>query len=1301
MKRKFEKRLLGFLIAFTMLFSSFSTVLATEFPALNRKIPSVAGETQMDAIIDSSEITLEKVDLSQFSVDNSDSLLLEKGISAGSNLTTLSQAKAMANSEELNYVYNVANELTRQAGIIGLDKISSDETVEVFVWLQQLPDALDRLYSEQNMGLRAYDSAKENAIEARAYINAMANMRSSSIKIDYEYFEVFSGFAIKAAMPQIEEIAAIPGVYMITEVGYSQMDYTADPNYETPGNAAAREIMEIADLHAAGIDGTGVKVGVIDSGIDANHPDLMAVYKGGYNFADKTSDMTLQDGNHGTHVAGTIASQGIKSLGAAPGVDLYMAQVFTATNPNSANNADTTAAIEAFTKGDPSKGIPKVDIINMSMGNNVNTAYLADRYARNNSVIAGVTLVCSAGNNAYPKDNATDRNNYTLGSGGVSLPISVAASQYGGGPSYTYKSDVSTKDGSMAMQIAAENGDCLLSGLFSNGSFGNKLNTVDGKGYELYLCMNSVPKAGEQATTIAMLQEIPDNSLTGKILVVGRGIDFYAYKEHAIRADAGGLIIVNRDNSYIGNMNIGNETNASDLVIFSAKAESAKPLLDLAAAGDTLYLNPGSRINEPLVKEPAPFSSIGPVNETAEIKPDIIAPGYGILSTSLNGEYVSMGGTSMSSPWVAGIAALIKQKYPEATPAEIKARMMNTSDPDIIKPLSERLSTDGSYYFDKNGTEISVFEQGAGFINPKRAIYDDVYITVTNEVPTGDPNEATMISEMSSFSFGNTEQNSTTEKLTAKVHGLDNYSISVVYNHDTRYSNKNLNNDVAVKYTIDGDTFDVWLEISANANDDAKNGGNLYEGYIIVTGGGKDYVLPWATRVGTAAPAESDDWLIFPDRPVQAAWDHEGQDWSTYSARNMIFMKFGGKKIMDTVQLRTVDNGNSYNYYLDVLLLNPLTFDDILFGNPITPAYRYAIGLGTGDTSNLQLSDFLQAGSLYYLNNGGYGLQSRAYACNNGNWDTVQSDILPGNYQVGLEFKDKGYDFYFELGVTITDERPTLTVENTSLNPNITEFDELEDVTLTSDADTYGIYELGADEYTVKGKIFSPAIDKASKANDSLTLLGISPGFSWGGYYLINYDELIPLDQSLNVLEEALYGTAFEFDETPWICDGDGNFSLTFPVPANKDKEYLFNYNINFLTGEITWAPDGAYHSARAADAFDISRLSTSQLALYGALNTYNWTPYVKSELEIFAESIKIDNPALSIMRRNETLQLSVIFTPTNVSCKDIVYTSSNENIAVVDENGLVTAVGTGSAIITAKSETSNKSAVITVRVSP
>jgi len=1174
-----------------------------------------------DGIYDVGELTLQKADPSMYDLAGLRSLPT-KGVDARLASSQSISFDGELTEEDLTYVEAYAEMLTEPVGIVDLTD-SKDDTKFVFVWLQDLPQALESAYQRHGMRNRNYERVREDGRRARSEIRTRRG-----IDITYEYSVVFSGFAMEATLAQLEDIAAMDGVFAITEVTYEHMDYIPDPNYTTLGNAGARELMQIADLHAAGIDGTGIKVGVIDSGIDIKHPDLIDALKGGYNFAPRgrlntggrTADLSTPDGNHGTHVSGTIASQGIMSLGAAPGVDLYMAQVFSPDNTNSASSADITAALEAFSGGNPNPGtypninLPKMDVVNMSLGNDYNSAYEAGHVARNNAVVAGVMVVNSAGNNAYPTSNTTDRRNYSLGSGGVSLPISVAASQYGGNPILSYKPTVSNTAGATGtLNFFCENGDSSFSGVFRDGSFGSletryitygplappdTVNTwprqtytieplvyIAGKGYELhYACPNNVPTPGGTtgsdmtAAEIATLHALPGGSLAGKILVVNRGQAFFEYKCQALRLGAAGLIVINRDEAVIGNLNIGSETSAKDMLIFSAPASFKKTLYDLVQGGQTAYLDPGALAKTAHANQPADFSSIGPVNETAEIKPDIMAPGYSILSTDLGGGYTEMGGTSMSSPWIAAIAALVKQAHPNAAPFEIKARIMNTADINVIEPYAGRLNGAPGYYFNKDGKDISVFEQGAGFVNPKRAVNDAPFIYVTNyDIPTGNTNKSTFDeAKMASFSFGPTMAGSEGEpswskKLTATVNGGTVTSVIGSCNRDTRYSNKNIDGAVEIftEISADGKSFDVWLKINSWACTDQTRG-NLYEGYVLAIIDNQLYSLPWATRVGEFKAPQSDYWLVYMDRPIQAVRQTANQDFSPFSSQNLIFFMFEGEDMADSVQLRTsysIQTGTTY--YLDLYLIEWIPSGRL--------SHRIAVNLGrvSGNNTTLKLSAFIDMYETYFVTWNG---QANAIS-SSGTVSGTASNVPVGAYNIGIPFDGGNVRYYGVLGFVMTSARPTITVEGYKLIGNTISEHE---------------FGYGETEATVKGRLFSDA-----------TQLAADMGFYWAGTYLLEYDEIYPVDQSLNVLVDAGSGWELEFYnedygvEVPWFCDEDGFFSLTLPV---NDDTYFFPDDI---------CPSGVVY---CADAFDISHPwqgSTVYMPmLYGALASFQWRPH-------------------------------------------------------------------------------------------
>lgn len=138
--------------------------------------------------------------------------------------------------------------------------------------------------------------------------------------------------------------------------------------------------------------GDGVKVAVIDTGIDYNHPDLKANYYGGYNVVKQNND-PLDDQGHGTHVAGIIAavkdSKGV--VGVAPKAKLYSAKVL-----DSNGSGQYSWIIEGIQWAVDNK----MQVINMSLGGPSGSDAL--KAAIEAAYKAGITIVCAAGNDSGP-----------------------------------------------------------------------------------------------------------------------------------------------------------------------------------------------------------------------------------------------------------------------------------------------------------------------------------------------------------------------------------------------------------------------------------------------------------------------------------------------------------------------------------------------------------------------------------------------------------------------------------------------------------------------------------------------------------------------------------------------------------------------------------------------------------------------------------------------------------------------------------------------------------------------------------
>lgn len=141
--------------------------------------------------------------------------------------------------------------------------------------------------------------------------------------------------------------------------------------------------------HLDGHKGAGVKVAVIDSGIDYTHPELIPSYTGGYDFVNQDND-PMDDQGHGTHVSGTICAadndQGV--VGAAPDVQLYALKVLSSSG--SGSYSDVIAAVEwCIDNG--------IHVTNNSYGSSGNPG-TSVKAVFDNAAAAGIVNVASAGN---------------------------------------------------------------------------------------------------------------------------------------------------------------------------------------------------------------------------------------------------------------------------------------------------------------------------------------------------------------------------------------------------------------------------------------------------------------------------------------------------------------------------------------------------------------------------------------------------------------------------------------------------------------------------------------------------------------------------------------------------------------------------------------------------------------------------------------------------------------------------------------------------------------------------------------
>jgi subtilisin family serine protease len=653
-------------------------------------------------------------------------------------------------------------------------------------------------------------------------------------EINQTYQTVFNGMAMTIPTNQIKTLLETGVVKRIWKDNVISLPINESINQDTTtGKIVPPALPHIGvdKLHNEKIYGDGIKVGVLDTGIDYNHPDLKDVYKGGYDLVDNDEnpmettpadqiasgepaiswDGTPYVTEHGTHVAGTIAANPKNDVeyaltGVAPNVDLYAYRVL---GPyGSGSDSGVIAGIErAVADG--------MDVINLSLGNGFNHSLDATSVAINNAALHGVVPVIAAGN-AGP-------NLGTLGSPGASpLAITVGAS------------DVPTDIPS----VNANLGNVTVTNTLMGHGLGKDYLDVMDKDY-------NVVDVG-----IGAEEDYVDKEVTGKVVLISRGT--ISFDEKIRLAYEKGAVSVLLYNNVEGEIPYFLGENYGYVPTFKLLASDGEQLVnELKGNPDATVKISDLQSNMTSGDVLADFSSRGPVNNNFDIKPDVVGPGVSILSTvpefinnpnegiDYSKGYASLSGTSMATPHVAGVVALLLQSHPEYTVADIKAALMNTADP--LK---------GTY---------NVNEVGAGRVDAYEAIHNTSLIEVQNKTITLD--EGGFKKEIENISgslpFGSIAISGETENRETKIH-IQNLSSNIEKYH-TRVDFLTIDG-VSKDASQNGVALQLPSAIEVNGNEskeisaqlmlpgDAEEG--IYQGYIYIENESEtaEYQIPFYVR---------------------------------------------------------------------------------------------------------------------------------------------------------------------------------------------------------------------------------------------------------------------------------------------------------------------------------------------------------------------------------------------------------------------------------------------------------------------
>ncbi len=534
----------------------------------------------------------------------------------------------------------------------------------------------------------------------------LPSLAAMGARILGRYQDAYNGIKVSVAARDLARIRALSGVQRVVAVPVYHLANVASDTYTgVPAAWAA----------AGGLTGRGVKIGIVDTGIDYYHADFggsgnpadfsaddgttigttafpSAKVAGGFDFVGDGYDASgvgdaviprpdpdpLDCDGHGTHTAATAAGLGVlpdgttfhgpygtKTLstqqflvgpGSAPEATLYALRVFGC----SGTTDMVVDAIDWAVKN-------HLDVLSLSLGSPFGNPGSANSVAADNAAKAGVVVVAAAGNE---------------------------------GPGAYINSEPGVS--SRSIEVAAV--DAIPSFPGATIAVGGGLPAI----------------VANEATTFPVTGRLDVLAGTAGAIGLGCSADDYA------GVAPGDIVVTLRGVCpRVDRATLGQAAGAAAVVMVNTGQKDAFPPLEGAikdvtipflgvrpsegaalqgAAGTTITISGGTTLVNPAYKAVADFSSGGPAAD-GSLKPDVAAPGLSVLSaaagTGTGG--VRESGTSMSTPHVAGIVALVRQAHPTWTPEQVKAAIMNTASAAAVAGYDPRLA-------------------GAGLIQPAAAV---------------------------------------------------------------------------------------------------------------------------------------------------------------------------------------------------------------------------------------------------------------------------------------------------------------------------------------------------------------------------------------------------------------------------------------------------------------------------------------------------------------------------------------------------------------------------------------------------
>ena len=543
----------------------------------------------------------------------------------------------------------------------------------------------------------------------------------ADLEVRQTYESVWSGLSVSGSRADVELAANSPDVVAVFPVHQIEAPELEQAPETSPMMEYAKGMTGVDEAHAMGYTGEGMRISIIDTGVDIDHPDFGGSGTPGdgitedwetdqvqvgydlvgdaYDASTPETDYPVPDVNpddcqgHGSHVAGIAAGNGDEEaggvVGVAPDAVIGAYRVFGCAGSTTADIM--LSAMELSFEDD-------MDVVNMSIGSGwASWPQYPTAVASDSLVDAGIVVAASIGNEGAS-------GTFSSGAPGVSEKAIGVASY----------------DNAMVTQNAFTYGDDAVSVGYAPATGAPEPPT---EGTESVVRLGDPGTPESRACTTG---EPPEDGgivkdVEGKVVLIERGV--CSFHEKAANAQAAGAVGVVLANNVPGVINATVEGDpAITIPVVSIQQQAGNDLNAAIAANDEqiemTWTDEVTSVESPTAGLISSFSSYGMTAEL-ELKPDIGAPGGNIFSAYPleKGGYASLGGTSMSSPHVAGTAALLLQARPELDTEDVRTVLQNSADPAM-------------WFGDPSlGLLEPVHRQGAGMVDVDDAIQAATMVT--------------------------------------------------------------------------------------------------------------------------------------------------------------------------------------------------------------------------------------------------------------------------------------------------------------------------------------------------------------------------------------------------------------------------------------------------------------------------------------------------------------------------------------------------------------------------------------------